>query len=160
MGDDFIERLARSIHERYVAARAADGETLAQNSSMAVWEDIPEDLRAANRAQARDVSRKLALIDCAVAARDRSGRFFAYTEAELDLLARCEHERWMSERVRSGWRYGARRDNLAKLHPDMIGWLELDDAVRQKDREAVAALPGLLADAGLAIVRGRERTTV
>jgi hypothetical protein len=59
----------------------------------------------------------------------------------------------MRERALGGWVFGEPRSNTAKRHPDLVPWEELTEPSREKDREAVTAIPGLLADVGLAVVR-------
>ena len=48
--DAFLEQLARSIHEDYMAKAEARGETKAKNVP---WDQLPKDLRDAYIAQAR-----------------------------------------------------------------------------------------------------------
>ena len=151
---DFIDFLAQVIHARYVGERARAGETPASNPSMVPWSELAQELRAANRDQARDLGAKLAVVHAALAPRSAgSGAPFAFSAAELELLAEREHERWMGERARRGWKYGPDRDDATLTHPDMVPWQELTEAARDKDREAVSALPSILGDAGLDIVR-------
>lgn len=154
IGEDFTELLARAVHDRYVAERVHDGETPAENPSMLAWEDLPEDLRESNRAQAQDIGRKLAMIGGAlVPSTSHPGPRFSFTAEEVERLSEHEHERWMAQHTAHGWTYGAQRDDAKKKHPDMVPWNELTAAAKDKDREAVSALPSLLGDAGLTIVR-------
>ena len=46
-----------------------------------------------------------------------------------------------------------KRDNRRKIHPDLVDWADLPKAQRQKDRDAVLAIPGILRDAGYQILR-------
>jgi len=78
---------------------------------------------------------------------------FTFTEAEIDLLARMEHDRWMEERTADGWKYGERRDDARMLHPDLRDWAYLSDEAKDKDRNAVRALPATLGGAGFQILR-------
>jgi hypothetical protein len=81
---------------------------------------------------------------------------FAFTEAEIDLLARIEHRRWSAERLSLGWRPGDTRDNERRIHPDLIPFEALTDAGREKDRANVRAIPDVLALAGLSIQRDKS----
>ncbi|WAL65858.1 RyR domain-containing protein [Amycolatopsis cynarae] len=157
LSERITDSLARAVHRRYLRDQAALGQTPATNSSLVPWEDLPETLRDANRAQAADIERKLALVGCA-AVPSLEEVPFVFSPEEVELLAVSEHDRWMAERQSDGWRYGAVRDNEAKLHPDLRPWDELGEAERQKDRNVVLALPEILADAGFRIVRKGQRT--
>ena len=119
---------------------------------MTPWETLDEDLRAASRAQAFDMGRKMASLGCLLVPRSAADRGFTYQPGEVELLARREHDRWMAERGSRGWQYGP-RDDVAKHHPDFIPWSELPEAERERDREAVRAIPGMLAEVGLAVLR-------
>jgi hypothetical protein len=144
MDDDLVERLARAIHEQYLAAVSSgifDGPTAA-----VPWVELGDDRRANNRAQARDIEAKLARIGCRIA---RGVDDFAFTESEVERLARDEHDRWVAQRAASGWTYGAVRDERIKRHPSMVRWEQLPEGERDKDRNAVRVIPTVLAAAGL-----------
>jgi hypothetical protein len=147
-----IEEMARAAHSAYVAAARARGETAESNPSMVPWDELGDDLRRANLAQAADVERKLAAIGYDVAPAP-TGQPLVLTDDEVEHLARLEHERWMDERRRQGWIQGARRDNEAKRHPDLVSWDHLSPESQDKDRDAVQELPELLRSAGLGAVR-------
>jgi voltage-gated potassium channel Kch len=147
--DAFIEQLARAIHEDYLARSQAKGET---NTSAVPWGELPDDLRQANIAQAVGIGAKLAVINAVVAPESPTAPEFRFTDREVEELAEQEHERWMRERIAQGWTHGE-RDNRRKLHPDLVDWTALPESERQKDRDAVLAIPGILRDAGYQILR-------
>ena len=150
---ELLLRLAQAIHDRYVAGAVAGGQRFG-TSPLVAWADLSDDLRAANLAQARDIPRKLARVGCT--AEPASGRRTgprAFTDAELEALSIREHERWARQRRRAGWRYAPARDNARKLHPCLVSWNRLPESEREKDRDVVRRIPGLLADVGLRIVR-------
>jgi hypothetical protein len=75
---------------------------------------------------------------------------------ELEALARGEHDRWMRDLVRDGWRpTDGPKDPDRKLHPLLVPWDELDEVEREKDRAPMRELPVTLARAGLEIRRMR-----
>lgn len=150
--DAFLEQLARSIHEDYVAKGEARGETKTTNKSMAEWKNLPKDLRDSNIAQAAGIGAKLEAVNAVVVPRSADSPAFSFTSTEVEDLAEMEHERWMNERIAQGWTHGE-RDNRRKLHPDLVDWADLPDSARQKDRDAVLAIPGILHDAGYQILR-------
>lgn len=153
IGFDLVEGLARTGHQRYLLERLADGAAMGSAPAMGSWEQLSEGLRISNRAQIMDIGGKLAMIGCTLVPRPAPDQDFCYRQTEIEVLARREHERWSTERVGDGWRYGDRRDDAGKRHPDLVPWTRLSEPSREKDREAVRVLPELLAEVGLAIVR-------
>ncbi|HVW39826.1 MAG TPA: RyR domain-containing protein [Amycolatopsis sp.] len=152
LSERITDSLARAVHRRYMRDQAALGQTAETNPSLVPWDDLPETLRDANRAQAADIERKLALVGCTMTPSLESVPF-GFEPDEVERLALVEHERWMTERMADGWRYGPVRDNEAKRHPDLRPWPDLGEDERQKDRNVVLSLPEILADAGFRITR-------
>lgn len=152
LSERITDSLARAVHRRYVRAQRALGQDVRSNPSLVDWDDLPDTLRDANRASAGDIERKLELVGCRLVP-SLEAAAFTFEPEEVERLAVAEHERWVAERRADGWRYGSRRDNERKLHPDLRPWSDLGEAERQKDRNVVLALPEILADAGYRIVR-------
>ncbi len=151
--EDLAEWLARSCHLHYLATGLAAGAELGSSAAMVPWESLSNDYREANRDQVSDIGRKLAAIGCVVSPRRRDVTPFAYSRDEVERLAVLEHERWVSEHRRHGWKLGDDRDEAARTHPAMVDWADLPAHEREKDREAVRQIPGILADAGLSVIR-------
>jgi hypothetical protein len=80
-----------------------------------------------------------------------------FSEAEIEELARGEHERWSSDLRREGWKRGKTNDPERRLHPSLVPWEELGEDERDKDREPVRALPRMLALVGFELQRAPER---
>lgn len=151
IGEDLVERLARVIHDRYLARHAG---AASPAPALVPWEDLAEHLRLANREQARDIGRKLHEVGRVLVVRSpAAGPDAPLTDEELEHLAEMEHERWVAERRAAGWRLDADRDDARRLHSAMLPWAELPEDVRDLDRHAVRQMPGILADAGFQIVR-------
>lgn len=148
--------LARIIHESYVVARRRHGDEPATNPALVPWEELPETLRQANRAQAEDIARKLSEVGCVISPRLGPGDEYVLAEPEINRLAVLEHERWVKERTAAGWRYGAQRDDVRRLHPALAKWDALSDDMRERNQDAIRELPAILADAGFRIVRVRR----
>lgn len=147
------ETMARAAHENYVAEAHARGETAATNPAAVPWTDLPESLRESNRDQARHAGAKLRAIGARPAPVVTAGGGEAQlTEEEVEQLAVMEHERWCEERRRQGWTIGP-KDHTARTTPHLVPWDELDDETRELDRDAIRALPRLLALAGHRIER-------
>ncbi len=146
------DELARNIHEHYRDTIAAQGRDLTQEPAGQPWERLATSYRQANRHQADHVWAKLAVTDCRAVAEDLV-EAFALTPLEVERLAIVEHARWAADRYLDGWAYGPVRDNARKLHPQLIPYADLSEAMKDLDRFAVRGLPTLAARLGLGIQR-------
>jgi hypothetical protein len=155
-GRDFSELLARGIHDHYLRQRVADGVGLGSGPSVVRWHELPEEYQAENRAQAADLVGTLVDIGCTFVPRAETNGRFALADHEIERLALREHDRWVRERRARGWLYGPRRDERRRHHPDLVSWDSLPESARDKDRQAVVALPGVLADVGVAVLKAES----
>jgi hypothetical protein len=155
--EDLADQLARAIHQAYVDNCAARGDSPRVNQSMRPWEELPEDLRHANLAQAAHIGTKLDAIDCAVAPESAAAPDFAFRDDEIEPLAQMEHRRWVQERQAQGFVPGPNRE--ARQHPDLVDWHYLSENAREKDRDAIRELPAILQQAGFQILRLPARPT-
>lgn len=152
-----VERLARAIHEDYVRRRKADPTSAGDDPAMRDWGELDESLKDSNRDQALDIERKLEAIGCkAVPRAEAAGSLSEFTDDDIEKLARLEHLRWAEQRRREGWRAGPEREPAARRTPYLVPWGELPETVRDLDRDAVRAIPRLLAQSGLAVVRRKS----
>jgi hypothetical protein len=149
---ELVDRLARTVHERYLAERIADGIEMGSRAAMRPWDEITDDLKESNRAQVRDIGAKLDLLEATVTATPPK-RPFVLAEDEVEMLARYEHDRWVSERITAGWTYGPDRSDEAKVHNLLVPWLYLTPQKQDVDRRVVRALPDLIEAAGWWISR-------
>jgi hypothetical protein len=151
---DIVEKLAAGIHEDWRHGPWSKKPHL----------DVPYDQLApidqeANRAAARRIADVLARAGLGLttteqaASANTSAEIASYIEAHIERLAEAEHDGWMAQRTKDGWRYGSPRDDARKLHPSMVPYRDLPDAEKEKDRAAVRNYPKLAAAAGLTIVR-------
>ncbi|GAA3383695.1 RyR domain-containing protein [Cryptosporangium minutisporangium] len=147
------ERLAREIHAQYVALRQRQGDTPQTNASIRSWDELSDELKESNRAQAEDIGVKLRAIGCVMTPTTGDAEPFAFTDVEITQLAQREHTRWMKRLLDDGWTWGPRRDPDHKQHPDLVDWRNLTEESREADRNAVRTIPALLASVGLQVVR-------
>ena len=69
-------------------------------------------------------------------------------------MAGVAHEHWVAERRRAGWVSGPERDVARKITPYLdVSYADLPEAVKEWDRQAVRAIPEVLAAAGLEVYR-------
>ncbi len=148
------ELVARAIHEEYIRQQRECGETPDFNSSMVSWNELPYRLRQSNLRQADDIWKKLHLIGCAIALSIGGNEpVFMFTEPEIEYLAMKEHERWVDERKKKGWVHGKTRNDQERIHDCIIPWERLPEYEREKDRNAIRALPHILKTVHLRIIR-------
>ena len=147
------EHLGRAIHERYCQNQR--GIKPPDDPALRPWEELAEDLRESNRQQADDIVRKLGLIGCALRpAAQPAPAPSAFTSEEVELLSAEEHQLWVAERQAAGWTLGS-RDVARKTTPYLVPYADLPDDIKEYDRQAVRAIPEVVAQAGMEVVRVR-----
>jgi hypothetical protein len=151
------ELLAQAKHEEYVRSEERNGKTPEENPAMRPWAELPKTLKSENRAFVGGIARKLELVGCTVVpsplADPNNGRF-AFSDDQIEMLARQEHERWMQSRIRHGYSYGPVRYDKGrdKRHPLLVDFADLPPEEQEKDRRPVRQLPAMLARAGFEVV--------
>jgi uncharacterized membrane protein len=128
------EHLAQALHD----ARAA----LDSGPQPRPWEVLPEDLRGPARARARQLGEMLASIGCLMVPASGPGLTFTFTDEEVELLARLEHDRWMD---------GPGPQDRA--HPHLVPWEQLPDRAQAKYAKAARGVPATLASVGFQVLR-------
>lgn len=148
------ELVARTIHEEYVGLQKKAGATPETNPSIRPWDELPRRLKESNLRQVEDIWKALHIVNCAIGLSTNSREpLFVFTNSEVEFLAEREHERWMQERVKKGWIYHRVRNDQERIHDCIVPWEQLPEDQREKDRNAVRALPGVLAKVNLKIIR-------
>jgi hypothetical protein len=153
------EHLAPAIHDAYIHAvcaaslDAATGKGAVSGSGLSLrpWDELPEKLKESNRAQARQIGEKLAVIGCLMIPAFDPALTFAFADEEVQLLARLEHERWVAEQMARARLPGSGPQDPS--HPDLVPWEELSDEARAKNVQAVRSIPDLLASVGFQVLR-------
>ena len=147
------ELLARAKHDEYLSHELAKGVPPGP-PSVVPWDELSEDLKEANRRFADGIGAKLQAAGCALVPAPLTGSDGAgFADADIEQLARMEHDRWMRDKIRDGWRYGPKRDDAARIHPLLVPWEELPESERDKDRNPMRELPQMLARVGLEVQR-------
>ena len=151
------ELLARAKHDEYVRAEARRGPLDPANPSTGPWDRLPAALKESNRRFADGISAKLAGAGCVVVPAplaDPADPGFAFTDDEVEQMAVQEHDRWVADLRRDGWRpTDGPKDPERRLHPLLVTWEELSEDDRDRDRDPVREIPAMLARAGFRIVR-------
>lgn len=150
--DTANERLARAIHTTFVAQRGAEGRS-STDRSLAHWAVLNEDLRESNRQQADHIVIKLRTLGCAMVPKaDPRPGLQRFDPAEVELLARMEHERWNAERRLANWTLGEKNVER-RISPYLVSWDELPAAAQEYDRTAVRDIPELLGTIRMKVCR-------
>jgi voltage-gated potassium channel Kch len=149
--DSLVERLGRAMHANYVTARRQAGAP-GDERTLVPWADLIDAHRAANRAQAADIGRKLRAMECVLAPSPIWGTPVVLTDVTVEMLARLEHGRWTAYVREQGWEYGSVHDSVAKRHPDLLPWSDLPPVEQEKNKAMIRDLPSILAEVGFQIV--------
>ena len=177
---EFLEILEKAVHENYYEKLVMRGYHYAEqsddaakaSSSLKPYAELAEGLKQDNRNAAREMPDKLALAGYAIVP-DRTGDGLAvFPKGDVDVMSEREHDRWLRNKIATGWVYGEKRDNAAKRHPAMLPWQDLTEAERailypekpeavgltalsesekQKDRDQFDGLPAMLKKYGYAV---------
>jgi hypothetical protein len=151
------EVLARAIHEEYVRKGSDRGAVSETDESMVAWKDLSERLQESNRRQADRIGAKLKAVKCEISRlSDWDAPLFEFTEEEIEVLARFEHESWCQELLSDKWKYGSTKDASKKTHPCLVLWGELPDVEKEKNRHTARDLPLFLMRTGFQIERSRN----
>lgn len=126
-------RLAEVIYNDYHKNDSPPAPPFAQASG---WE------KRSNRSAAAQVNIKLAPLGLRVEQRVSSSTPQSpdkITEPQRQLFARIEHNRWLAERLISGWSFGV-RDNRYKTRHQIVDWAHLPASEQKKDDAQAAAV--------------------
>ncbi|EED31768.1 TrkA-N domain family protein [gamma proteobacterium NOR5-3] len=142
--NDELDVMARALHYAYLRAQSVRGES--DNASVAPWSELPPHKKKANQNAASHMDVKLRLCNCTALSRHAADpdTEFPPSNEMLEKLAQLEHRRWMADKYLSGYSYGDTRDEDRMLHPDLVPWESLSESDKDKDRENILAIPGLL----------------
>ena len=142
--------LARQAHEAYLGLMASFPEPGRDtgDESLRAWDDLTDEVKAANRAQVEGMAANFALVGIGATLLPLRGVVVPVQldDDELLAVAEAEHERWMAAKLAAGHRRGSR--GRPGEHPDLVPWGQLDESARRKDVEAVLSHLRALASLG------------
>jgi voltage-gated potassium channel Kch len=133
------ERLGRKFHDHYERMGIKQG----WKTKATPWEESPEMFRESNRQAADHLAIKLAYLQFWLLRDDEKGngaRLVA-TEDQTHVLAEMEHNRWIGERLMTGWRFApeGKANKALKQNHNLVAWDKLTRD-KQKDYDQIAAL--------------------
>ena len=120
------------------------------------WENLPENIRNANRAVADHFDIKMRAVGCKVVL-EGVGAEVQLSPNEIEILAIMEHQRWWADRSINGWTFAEVRDDINRLHPNMVPYEELSNADKQKDRDSVLQMIEILGSECMILVKNPSK---
>lgn len=175
---ELIERLAAATHKVYQGT--VGGYKDKPEHASRPYSALPAHLKASNRAFVRNIFAKLASIGYTLMPARSGDPPVDFPGEHMEALAEAEHERWMWERLRQGYRYAPEREGQPRepmtnpnlipwdaltaeqmrarygAHADHIGPGPMTEKQKTWDRDMVASIPRLLAEAGYTMVELQE----
>jgi len=156
-----LEKLAAAAHEVFCESLRAEGykygpETRKDkkaHSSLRPYTELPEEEKEQNRNNVRDIPNKLENIGYTLLPTRSNEAPSEFSDNEVERLARMEHERWMQQKIDTGWEYAATTDKTKKLHQSLVPWDELPPDEQEKDRILVKNIPKIIAKAGYTVFK-------
>jgi hypothetical protein len=123
--------LQRNLAPRELAVAA----TLEENAAMNIHR-IAQVCHDANRAWClahKDDSQK-SWDDAEPWQRDSAIKGVEFALANPDAPDSAQHNAWMADKIKDGWRYGEVKDAAAKMHPCLVPFEQLPPHQQAKDR--------------------------
>lgn len=146
-----LESIARALHEDYCAKRKVEGDTPDTNPSLVLFDELSDDLKAANYDNAATIPRKLSEIGYGLR-KVRPGEqpeLLELTDQEVSEMGMMEHARWNWQKILQGWVYKeGDKDQDNKTTPYLVPWSELEPKIQEYDLETVRLIPELIKKAG------------
>ncbi len=172
-----VEVFARALHQDYLllthqrfdhATRRGDLAEAAKIRAKAAfvrWRKLSADLKQSNRLLAGRLSRYLTIPGTGRRFRAEfrpnallnPQRYYRLSADEVEVLARLEHDGWMADMTALGWRRGHGAgphdsDPVRKLNPNLVPWADLDEGMKEYDRNVIRRLPFAFAKADYEVI--------
>jgi hypothetical protein len=149
-----LNTLAKTIHKNYIKSMITTFEDKSYQDIVLPWELLTNEIKDSNKNQADHILVKIHIIGAKIQElRSPGHELFNFSQEEINLLARIEHNRWMANRYLGGWTFGNERNSKKKITPDLINYDELDENAKEKDRNTITNIPKYLRNLNLEIKR-------
>ncbi|MEQ8174545.1 MAG: RyR domain-containing protein [Syntrophomonadaceae bacterium] len=166
-----LNKLAEANHKVYTVA--LKGKPGAPAAAGLPYSALSTHLKQQNIDSVRDIPNKLSKIGHIMISARSGDPLYTFPGPYLEMLSEMEHERYLAAKVEAGWKYGPKRSDKNKTNPCLKPWRKLSDKElnelppkiaaaiknedlpedeKEKDREIIRAIPGLLSMAGYTIV--------
>jgi len=150
--EEQLEKMGRVIHDKFLE----ENRWKSNDPAMRPWEKLQDDLKQDNRRHAAYIVEILS--QAGYGTRPGKGKVVLpeFRDKEVEFMAEMEHGRWNVQRLRTGWKYGPKRDPERKISPFLRPWEELTDEVRKWDRNAIRNYAKVLAHVGMEVYRKKD----
>ncbi len=71
----------------------------------------------------------------------------------VETLAENVHEVWAQSRLEEGWQYGLERDDIRKIHPNLVPYSQLSEQDKDYDRHTALSTIKLMIKLGYNITK-------
>jgi hypothetical protein len=156
---DILEKLAEAAHQVYCDGKKRDGWKVGKDKSevdkthpwLVPYEELPESAKMANRITVRLIPRKLAAAGYIMVSARNSKQVVKVPGADLEILARLEHELWMQAKLAAGFKLGKPTMATPNRNEYLVEWDKLSEKIKNIDRDLIKGIPAILAKAGYTI---------
>ena len=147
-----MDELAKKVHEFYLPPA---GERDPDKGSHKEWKNLGIDFKNQNREQADHLDVKVRALGCKIVPLDSPEKeYIMVKNSEIfEILAEVEHNRWVGHMILSGWKLGKERDDINKVHTDLIPYDKLSKKIKGYDRDTIENMVVLLGRIGKKMVR-------
>jgi len=158
---ELLEKVAASAHDCWKKAKEADGwshapvrdNTAKTHAWLLDYDELPEEAKEANRVTAGNFPRKLACCGYVMTPIDGVCGIDEFPPDDFEKMSIYEHELWMEDKLRRGYTLGESTEAEPYHSPYLVPWEELDDDIKQYDRDQIANIIGILKEVGYAVVK-------
>ena len=152
--NESLDDIAKTIHNDYIAKLKETNKLQADKETHQGWSLLPDEIKDRNRMQADHIDIKLRSLNCEKVPLSSSKEIYDWkNDPRLEALSEGEHNRWNAYMYYKGWKLGTVIDEQKKTHPDLIPYKELEDYIKQYDRNTILHIPELLDLLGYRAVR-------
>jgi len=158
---ELLETLAAAAHQVYCDGKKRDGwkwgpkrdEKNKIHPLLVPYDRLDEVYKESNRATVRYIPKKLDEAGYVMVPSRSNEPPIQFPGDDLEKLARLEHDLWMKEKQAQGFTVGEPTEADPLRNPHLVPWEEVEEGIRQIDRDLIRGIPKILAKAGYAIVK-------
>lgn len=144
-----IRLLTFEMHKFYLMS---NGEDVDGYSSEILFNQLDSSIQYSNYKQTDSIVEILKKRSFVLAnINDRRDGIKEFSWNYLEDFARMEHEKWCELKFKLGWRYGHNGED--KTSPNLVPWYDLDDNIKDANKQTFINLPRICEKVGLKIVK-------
>ncbi len=148
---ELLDPLAKAVHKVFCDGLRREGWEPGNEKSreslthplLIEYEKLPEDVKEANRTNARTIPQKLAAVGCGMVPRREHETPWVFTPDEVEKMAQIEHKLWMEAKLKAGYKLGPANSG-DKLNEYLLPWDQVPEDIKQIDRNLVKEIQLIL----------------